>query len=80
MTQSAFAMARGRPLNVHQNITLDRIVQAVEDSHTSLANPDFCVFCGEETDGCEPDARAYECENCGRNGVYGVEELLIAWA
>jgi|GEM_PF-1411766 len=37
----------------------------------------FCIHCGEEADRVEPDARAYTCEECGANGVYGYEELLL---
>lgn len=37
----------------------------------------LCVKCGEERDCCEPDAREYDCESCGENGVYGVQELLV---
>lgn len=37
----------------------------------------FCLACGHEHDGVEPDARGYECEACGRNKVYGAEELLL---
>lgn len=36
-----------------------------------------CLACGELQDGCEPDARAYECECCGKHKVYGLEELLV---
>jgi hypothetical protein len=37
-----------------------------------------CLRCGEITySGCEPDARRYPCDDCGKNGVYGVEEALI---
>ena len=38
----------------------------------------FCIQCGSEADGVEPDARMYECEGCGAAAVYGLEELLIA--
>ena len=37
----------------------------------------LCLGCGWEQSACEPDARMYECENCGLNQVYGVPELLI---
>jgi len=37
----------------------------------------FCIYCGEEHDCIEPDARKYQCENCGKAGVYGTEELLL---
>jgi hypothetical protein len=37
----------------------------------------FCIVCGAEHDGCEPDARRYECDHgCGRT-VYGAEELVL---
>lgn len=37
----------------------------------------FCLDCGMETDGVEPDARRYHCDNCGMMGVYGLEGLLM---
>ena len=40
-------------------------------------NGGACIRCGAEAYGVEPDARKYECENCGELGVYGLEELLI---
>ncbi len=35
-----------------------------------------CLACGAERDSCEPDARKYDCPECGLKRVYGVEELL----
>ncbi len=64
----------------HPSITLERVMEAVERGHTSLDNPGLCIACGKDADGCEPDARAYECECCGRNAVYGAEELLMTLA
>ena len=40
----------------------------------------FCIACGETVYGVEPDARRHECESCGENRVYGLEELLIMGA
>jgi hypothetical protein len=37
----------------------------------------FCIECGDQAYGVEPDARRYRCESCGANPVYGAEELLI---
>jgi hypothetical protein len=37
----------------------------------------LCVFCGESAFGVEPDARKYPCEGCEKNGVYGMQELLL---
>lgn len=40
-------------------------------------NVGFCLACGNEQDGCEPDARKRICISCNREKVYGLEELLI---
>ena len=37
----------------------------------------FCLACGEEADGVEPDARKYICEVCKAPKVYGAEELVM---
>ena len=62
---------------VHASVTTARIMEAVERSHRSLDNPGFCLACGEEAEGVEPDAQRYECEACGEARVYGAEELLL---
>lgn len=57
-----------------KKISLNRILAAVERDD----NEGFCVACGAEAHGVEPDAREYECESCGEMKVYGAEELLIS--
>jgi DNA-directed RNA polymerase subunit RPC12/RpoP len=55
-------------------ITYEQVVDAV-------ASGDYigiCIKCGYEQEGVEPDARKYECEDCGERKVYGAEELLLA--
>ena len=60
-------------MKIHPDVTLDRVIEAVEaDDYLG-----FCIFCGEEAQGVEPDARGYECECCEKKGVYGAEELLM---
>jgi len=61
----------------HPSITFERIMEAVERSQTGLDNPGFCCGCGCEVEGVEPDARRYECEECGEKRVYGAEELAL---
>ncbi len=61
----------------HKEITEEKIEAAVERYHQSLDNPGFCLACGMENDGCEPDARNYECEGCGERQVFGAEELYF---
>ena len=64
-------------MKLHPSITVERVVEAVM---RRLDNPGFCVACGEDAEGCEPDARGYECELCGKHAVYGAEELLLVMA
>ena len=64
-------------MKIHKSVTSQRIIDAVERHMTSLDNPGFCIACGQDAEGCEPDARGYECESCGENKVYGAEELLL---
>lgn len=66
------------PRKVHPSITESRVLDAVERHITTLDNPGFCIYCGEEQEGCEPDAREYHCDNCEADGVYGADEMLIA--
>lgn len=37
----------------------------------------FCVNCGAEAHGVEPDASRYRCDDCGERTVYGVEQLVL---
>ena len=52
----------------------------VDDVITAVEADDcrgFCLECGEEAYGVEPDARQYKCESCGAMAVYGAEECLM---
>lgn len=62
---------------VHASVTLERIAKACEREMCTLDNPGICIACGEDADGCEPDARKYECEACGERAVYGAAELAM---
>jgi hypothetical protein len=59
------------------SITEERILDAVKRQMTTLDDPGFCLACGNEQGGCEPDARRYRCEACGEKQVYGAAELLL---
>lgn len=37
----------------------------------------FCIACGAEAGGVEPDAREAPCEVCGEPAVFGAEELMF---
>lgn len=65
-------------MRIHTSITTERVVAAVQRGMCSLDNPGFCILCGCDAEGVEPDARKYLCEACGEKAVYGAEELLLA--
>ena len=64
-------------MRIHPSITLERVMNAVERRETDLENPGFCLACGEEQEGCEPDARNYQCDSCEKHQVFGAEEILF---
>ena len=75
----------GRPFLIdgvplHQGLTAEVIMGAVQRRMSTLDDPGFCIACGLEHLGIEPDARRYRCEACGKHGVYGADELLLAIA
>ena len=37
----------------------------------------FCLSCGAENEGIEPDSRKYVCVCCNKPTVYGAEQLLL---
>jgi hypothetical protein len=51
--------------------TLEQVMAADADQ------AGFCLACGFEQGGCEPDARRYACEACGERQVYGASELIF---
>lgn len=60
-------------MKIHKKITMKRLEAAIEDD--SYAG--FCIACGADAEGCEPDAREYKCEGCGERKVFGAEELVL---
>jgi len=54
-------------------INPDDIMNAIQNDE----NTGFCIACGAEAYNVEPDARKYTCEDCGKNKVYGLQELLF---
>lgn len=60
-------------IKIHKSLTSDRIMDAVEsDDYIG-----FCIKCGAEHYGIDPDAIEYSCEACGEESVYGAPELMI---
>jgi hypothetical protein len=67
-------------IKMHPSVTVDRVIDAAKRGMITLDNPGICLACGAENEGCEPDARRYECEACGEKQVYGAEELVMMLA
>jgi len=57
----------------------EKQMQMSEEEYLDLVNEQMglCLSCGAERECCEPDARHYDCPECGENEVFGVEELLM---
>lgn len=62
---------------IHKSVTRKAVTAAIKRRMTGLDNPGFCLACGHEVEGVEPDAQEYECEACGECEVYGAEEIHI---
>ena len=67
-------------IKIHPSITTERIASALEDYELNCGNPGFCLTCGADADGCEPDAEFYECEECGSPEVFGAMQVAIMFA
>ena len=52
-------------------LSLRSFEQHVED------NTGFCLACGAEIEGLEPDARKCTCPECHAPKAFGLEELLL---
>jgi hypothetical protein len=61
----------------HVTVTSVAVMEACDRRQISLDNPGICLACGFEQDGCEPDARGYECASCGEAQVFGSDEILM---
>ena len=57
--QAHVQLRRHHFAHIHPSLTAERVAEAVERELTTLDNPGFCLACGAEADGCEPDAEQY---------------------
>jgi hypothetical protein len=55
-------------------LNIDDVIAAAANEEEYIG---FCLACGDEAYGVEPDARRYECESCGKPKVYGAQEILL---
>jgi hypothetical protein len=55
------------------------MLKLTEAQYEQLVNDQMgvCLACRTTKSGCEPDARQYECDECGKHEVYGTEECLL---
>lgn len=55
------------------------MLKMTENQYHELVNDQMgiCLACRTTKSGCEPDARRYECDECGKQEVYGTEECLL---
>ena len=63
---------------IYSKKNLDRIIGVTVTTDEAYDDMNgFCLHCGAEASGVEPDAREYTCEVCNKNAVYGIQELGI---
>ena len=55
----------------------DEILAVMESSICDVNSPGFCLACGSEVMGCEPDMENGPCPCCGARAVWGAEELMF---
>jgi hypothetical protein len=67
-------------ITVSPKVTSEIVAAACARRDTTLDDVGFCLVCGCEAHGIEPDARGYECEACGEAAVYGCEDLMLEFA
>jgi hypothetical protein len=60
-----------------KQLNMKELELAVEESMFGMGNAGFCIACGFEQDGCEPDAEGYDCEACDEPAVCGAEVLFM---
>ena len=77
LTKERNRLGLERPTGGHlpQRVQIDiNLVMAAVEADDGTG---FCLACGDQASGVEPDARNYECQACGRNRVFGAEEILM---
>lgn len=63
------------PYKTKSGATLYRPIVTSDEAYEGTLG--FCLACGQEAYGIEPDARKYVCESCEAPKVYGLEELAV---
>jgi hypothetical protein len=58
------------------NVSGERIADACVRRRLGLASPGFCLSCGVEVAGVQPEAVRLKCEACGSDTMFGCEGLL----
>jgi hypothetical protein len=57
---------------------IPKVVAEYDFTEYAEQNMGYCKACREFThDCCEPDARNYECPECGESEVFGAEEAML---
>ncbi len=68
-------------MEIRRNPTTGKIIprrftiEQIEEADSDMGG--FCVACGAEAYGVEPDARAYRCDVCENRTVYGAAEIAL---
>jgi hypothetical protein len=59
-------------------MAIDVLGLAMEAIENDDDGSGFCIACGEEASFyCDPDTRNAHCNDCGKDKVFGAEEILL---
>jgi hypothetical protein len=64
-------------MEIHSSLSFDRVFSAAQDSMFGMGTTGFCLACGSDQEGCEPDMKNGKCEACEERKIMGAEDLLI---
>lgn len=59
------------------NMQFMQSIKTLERAINSDSGIGYCLACGKKAHNVEPDARKYTCASCGKEKVYGAEELAM---
>ena len=64
-------------MEIHSSLTFDHVLNAAKDSMFGMGTTGFCLACGSDQEGCEPDMESGKCETCEERKVMGAANLMI---
>ena len=62
---------------IAERIVTLKLSESILNSVENDEEKGYCLMCGLEQHGVEPDARGRRCNACAEKAVFGAQELLV---